>query len=169
MSKPEAKIVNFPSDVDAELADIEKAIERKAAADAIAAAKGPANLLPPPIYTEDDLSNARQFIAAFGSDLMYVRERKEFYIWSGTHWTIDNTNFVYELATQFVSDLYSPDKITSAEKYKHAKRSNNAAGIDAMLKIVKNLKTVSIDTNAFFGDMELFKRMLVEPALRGSK
>jgi hypothetical protein len=137
--------VNFPSDIDAELENTQKQIDAADRKRQLTTVKTPSDVLPPDSWTDDDLSNARRFIEAFGSDIIFVRERKEFYIWHGTHWILDNTNFTYQLATQFVADLYRPELITSAEKFKHAKRSNNAAGIDAMIKILKHLKTVSID------------------------
>jgi hypothetical protein len=111
MSKPEqSKIVNFPSDIDAELENTQKQIRRGRSKTTSTTVKDAERCFAAGFWTEDDLSNARQFIEAFGSDLMFVRERKEFYIWHGTHWILDNTNFVYQLATQFVADLYRRKK-----------------------------------------------------------
>jgi putative DNA primase/helicase len=144
MSKPELKIVSAP-DIDAELDEVQKAIEQKDTARQFAVAKDPSDILPPAAWTDDDLSNARRFDHQFGKDFIYVKERKAFYQWTGKHWAVDNEDFVYRLATEFVADLYAPENLTSAENYKHAKRSNNAAGMDAMIKIFSKLKAVSID------------------------
>ena len=142
MSKPELKLV---PDIDAEITATQKTINDAAAGRQLSSAKTPSDVLPPIEWTDDDLSNARRFDQAFGKDFIYVKERKAFYQWRGTHWELDTEDFVYSLATEFVADLYAPENITSAEKFKHAKRSNNAAGIDAMLKIFGKLKTTSID------------------------
>ena len=36
-----------------------------------------------------ETGNARRLVAAFGADLRHVHEAREWYLWTGTHWTPD--------------------------------------------------------------------------------
>jgi putative DNA primase/helicase len=144
MSNPQLKLVTSKIN-DAELNEIQAEInakEKASALEKVGAAKNGDVLPPTGAYTLDDLSNAERFIAKFGSDIYYLLEAKKWLFWDRTHWSFDQENFVYDLACEFVKDLYSAENARDAETFKHAKRSNNASGIEALLKIVRNKKTI---------------------------
>lgn len=133
------------TDTDTEIA--ETASLMRAAA---GTAKSATLVSPARVRTYDDLSNAKRFLDEFGSEIRYLVEAKKWLVWEKTHWNFDTGNFVYDLATEFVSGLYAPENATDADSFKHAKRSNDCRGIDAMLKIAKNKSTVTqadMDTN----------------------
>jgi putative DNA primase/helicase len=106
----------------------------------------PAEILPPEgPHTYDDLSNAERFLAIYGQDLLYLTEAKKWLFWNGKYWETDKTNFVDELSCDFVKQLYSPENARDADSFKHAKRSNNASGLEAMIKIARKKKAISIE------------------------
>ena len=143
MAAPNLKLV---TDLEAELAEIEKDLKAKKKRTALAARSGPttADILPPetaPRY--DDLGNAERFLDNFGDDLLYSAEAKKWLLWSGKHWEFDTTNLVFDLATQFSKDLYMEAKDDIA--FKHARRTNNRTGLNAFLEIAQRKKTVLMD------------------------
>jgi putative DNA primase/helicase len=154
MSNPKLQLVTDTTDE--EIKAVAERIQAKEKAAGIEAANGSrASVLPPAgPYTYDDLSNAERFLAIYGTDILYLTEAKKWLFWNTTHWAIDNTNFVFELAADFVKSLYSPENARDADSFKHAKRSNNASGIDNMLKIVQRKKTVT--TSDFDQKPDLF-------------
>lgn len=140
---PNLKLV---TDLEAELAEIEKDLKAKKKQTALAGRKSPttADLLPPeaaPRY--DDLGNAERFLDNFGDDLLYSAEAKKWLIWSGRRWEFDTTNLIFDLATQFSKDLYTEAKDDIA--FKHARRTNNRTGLNAFLEIAQRKKTVLMD------------------------
>lgn len=144
MTEPKLKLVT--NSADEEIAAVAGEMVERKKADALARTTGPrtADILPPEIvHTHDDLANAERFLEQFGSDMRYLAEAKKWYFWSGKHWQLDQGNFVYELATVFVKDLYRDSH--DAATFKHAQRSNNAAGIDNMLKIARHKRTITTD------------------------
>lgn len=133
---------------DAELKEIQAEIDGKATNETLEKVRKvkTGDVLPPDgSYTYDDLANAERFLSAFGTDFCYLAEAKKWLFWDKTHWAFDQKNFVYELALCFVKDLYSPENCRDDVAFKHAKRSNNASGIENMLKIVRNKSTVTTD------------------------
>ncbi len=134
---------------DQEIAGIEadmKAAKRK---QALAKVSGPstADVLPPDRTVRyDDLSNAERFLDIVGEDLLYVAEAKKWLIWSKSHWQFDTTNLVFDLAADFVKDLYSPENCRDETAFKHAKRSNLRSGLNALIDIAQRKRTVTMDT-----------------------
>ena len=146
MPEPSLKLVTDSTDVDAEIAEAAAEREDRIKSDAIDRASGSrtGDVLPPiGDVTYDDLSNAERFLRQFGDDIRYLAEAKKWLFWNRTHWQFDQENFVYELATLFVKNLYI--EATDAASFRHAARSNNAAGIDNMLKIARNKRTITTD------------------------
>ena len=134
----------------AELKAIEaeiKAAKKQTALAGRGGSKGPATgeILPPegsqPRY--DDLANAERFLDTFGDDLLYSAEAKKWLLWSGKYWEFDNTNLVFDLATQFAKDLYK--EAIDDVAFKHAKRSNMRSGLNAVLEIAQRKKAVTMD------------------------
>lgn len=131
---------------DDEIAAVQKEMKAKEKAVGLekAGAVKTGDVLPPSgAYTYDDLANAERFLSVYGDDIMYLAEAKKWLFWNVTHWSTDQENFVNELACEFVKGLYSPENVDSEAAFKHAKRSNNASGIEAMLKIARGKKTVT--------------------------
>lgn len=134
---------------DQELADIEK--DMKAAKRKNALAKvggGPATVeIDPPAdgIRYDDLGNAERFLDIVGEDLLYVAEAKKWLIWSKTHWEFDQTNLIFDLAADFVKDLYSAENCRDDVAFKHAKRSNMRSGLNALMEIAQRKKTATMD------------------------
>jgi putative DNA primase/helicase len=114
---------------------------------ALARVKSPMQILPPNDGIRyDDLCNAEHFLAAVGEDLLYAAEPKKWLIWSGTHWQTDSTNLVFELAAEFAKNLYAPENCRDEISYKHAKRTNMRAGLNAMIDIAQRKRAVQIET-----------------------
>lgn len=146
MTAPNLKFVT--GDTDAEIAQVQAEINERSASETLESVRmvKTGDVLPPAgAYTYDDLSNAERFLSLFGSDFCYLAEAKKWLYWDKTHWATDHKNFVYELALCFVKDLYSPENCRDDIAFKHAKRSNNASGIENMLKIVRNKSTITTD------------------------
>lgn len=148
MPRPQLKLVDDITD--RELSDLENDVRaaRKHALGPRGDGPATAELLPPEDGIRyDDLSNAERFLSVAGEDLLFAAEPKKWFIWSGTHWTVDNTNFVFELAAAFVRDLYSPENLVRDDAaFKHARRSNMRSGLNALLEIAQRKQSVSIDT-----------------------
>jgi putative DNA primase/helicase len=107
----------------------------------------PADLLPPDDGRFlDDLGNAERFLAEVGQDLLYAAEAKKWLYWKGTHWAWDHTDFVFEMVTAFARGLYSPAVCRDDADWKHAKRSNNRAGLNAIYELAQRKCSASIDS-----------------------
>lgn len=137
------------NDTDAELENIQREIDAKQKTDAMLKTGGPsaADILPPDEeLTYDDLTNAKRFLAMTGDDVLYSAEAKKWLIWNKTHWAFDNTNLVFELSAAFVRDLYSPAEINRnpKESWKHAIRSNNRSGLNAMIELSQKMRTTEL-------------------------
>ncbi len=133
---------------DHELADIEAEIKAAKRKQALAKVGGPASaeVLPPAIFPRyDDLGNAERFLDLVGEDLLYVAEAKKWLIWSKTHWAFDKTNLIFDLAADFVKDLYSAENCRDDVAFKHAKRSNMRSGLNALMEIAQRKTTATMD------------------------
>ena len=147
MNAPGLKLVD--QFTDQELADIEAEIKAAKRKQALAKVGGPstAEILPPSsVVRYDDLGNAERFLDIVGEDLLYSAEAKKWLIWSKTHWQFDTTNLVFDLAADFVKDLYSPENCRDEAAFKHAKRSNLRSGLNALIEIAQRKRTVTMDT-----------------------
>lgn len=133
---------------DDEISAVEREIRAKEKAGGLAkagAAKTGDVLPPAGAWTFDDLANAERFLELFGDEILYLTEAKKWLFWCGTHWQFDKKNYVDELACEFVKNLYSPENARDGDSFKHAKRSNNASGIEAMLKLLRKKKAITAD------------------------
>ncbi|MDI1241841.1 MAG: phage/plasmid primase, P4 family [bacterium] len=110
-----------------------------------------ANLILPPLedFTFDDVSNARLFASRYHSAFRWQADAGKWLVWENTHWKADNTGFVMLIAQAFAKSLYDlvPEIARSKEElqsgFRHATRSNNAAGIRAFLELSKSELTVN--------------------------
>jgi hypothetical protein len=147
MTAPNLKLVNeLP---DSAIAAVEREIKAARKPASMSRFGGPAagEILPPapPEIRYDDLGNAERFLDICGEDLIYSAEAKKWLVWTGTHWETDNTNLVFDLAIDFAKQLYSPENCRDDQAFKHARRSNMRAGLNAMLEIAQRKKMVTID------------------------
>ena len=146
MTEPQLKLVDDLTDselseIEAEMSEKRKSLTRLP--------KGAANtkILPPDNTVRyDDLANAERFLRFVGEDVLFLNEAKKWLIWDKTHWKVDDEEFVFQLAIDFARNLYSPDNCRDDVAFKHAKRSNNRAGINAMLEISQRMRTATIET-----------------------
>lgn len=147
-------IVEFPS-VYTELSEIAGDIAASKAAlvkggrkgGTIGSGKSQTDVLPPVgDIRYDDLGNAERFLEMAGDDLLYCNDAKKWLWWKETHWAWDNDDTVFEWITMFARDLYSAENTISKEAISHAIRSNNRAGLNAMLEISQRKQSASIDT-----------------------
>lgn len=142
------------TDTDAEIAAIEKQVKTRKREGMAPGGPSNAEVLPPDFgpIRYDDLANAERFLDICGQDLLYRAESKKWLVWNGKHWETDNTNLVFDLAAAFAKDLYSPDNCRDDVAFKHAKRSNMRAGINAFLELAQRKLTVTgkdFDTHAY--------------------
>lgn len=94
-------------------------------------------------FTFDDVSNARLFAEEYGSQVQWHSEAGKWLIWERTHWKVDSTGFIWEIAKMFSRslhetslDLASVDEIRRAQR--HATRSNNVHGLKAFIELAKS-------------------------------
>lgn len=109
------------------------------------------DLVLPPLedFTFDDVSNARLFASRYRTMIRWQGDAGKWLVWEKTHWKADSTGFVMLIAQAFAKSLYDlvPEIVRSKEElqtgYRHAKRSNNVAGIRAFLELAKSEMTVN--------------------------
>lgn len=104
-----------------------------------------ADVLPPETPHFNDLANADRFLQFAGDDLLYCAEAGKWLIWQGTHWAFDNKDFVFSLAADFTRGMYQNIRFGKDEII-NAKRANDQAGFNAILKFAARARTASINT-----------------------
>jgi putative DNA primase/helicase len=85
-----------------------------------------------------ETGNAERLVALYGRDLRFCSEVKKWLVWDGRRWSLDNSRRPKVLAKRTMRLLYAQaadienrDFREAAEK--HARKSESAAGINAML------------------------------------
>jgi hypothetical protein len=92
-------------------------------------------VLPPEINSRfDDVATAERFLEIFGEELQFLAESNKWLKWDGKRWSADTNDSVFELATIFAGDLYSPEKAVSKETLAYAQRANSRTGLNAFLE-----------------------------------
>ncbi len=149
MAARNLKLVNELTDSEiAQIAADMKAAKKRNALAPIGDGPRTGDILPPELdnVRYDDLANAERFLDFCGDDLLYSAEAKKWLVWNRTHWEVDNTNLVFDLATGFAKDLYSPANCRDDVAFKHAKRTNMRSGLNAFLEIAQRKLTVTMDS-----------------------
>lgn len=150
MGVPNLKLVEDMTDAEIEEARAE--IDSKSADKALEKVRKikTGDVLPPDEPGEfvfNDLGNARRFLNIFGEDLLYLEAAKKWLIWEENHWGTDNTNFVYDMAFEYVDTLFSAENLASNSKaFAFAKSSNDVPRIDRMLKVVQRMRTAPVES-----------------------
>lgn len=94
-------------------------------------------------YNLTDLGNAERFVDVCGADVRHVHEWKRWYVWDGKRWAFDATGAVVQKAKTTVRGIYGElggieDRQDREETLKHAKRSEGAGRIMAMLEMARS-------------------------------
>jgi putative DNA primase/helicase len=102
-------------------------------------------VLPPEINSRfDDVATAERFLEIFGEELQFLAESNKWLKWDGKRWSADTKDSVFELATIFAGDLYSPEKAISKETLAYAQRANSRTGLNAFLDLAARKKKIGI-------------------------
>lgn len=99
-----------------------------------------------------DLGNCKRLVREYGDDLRYVWPWKKWLAWDGSRWT-DDPSYAYELAKQTVLNIYAEvAQVSNADDrkmlVKHARESEAAARIDALLKLARSESGIPLDPDA---------------------
>jgi putative DNA primase/helicase len=90
-----------------------------------------------------DLGNARRLVARYGQDMRYCHPWGRWLVWDGTRWAKDETGAVLRMAKDAVRNIYAeaaaaPDESTRKAIADHAKRSESALRIRAMVSLAES-------------------------------
>lgn len=102
---------------------------------------GDDGILNDPRYRHTDVGNAKLLVAQHGRDLRYCEAQHSWYVWTGTIWKQDKSVRVVkavQLAKSTVQTIFDEATRTHDDAtWKHARKSNHAAPIAAMLKMAE--------------------------------
>lgn len=113
----------------------------------------------PPSWQGTDLGNAELFAHQHGDRVLWCQEAKRWFVFTGSHWQPESNEEVTERATTTVRSLYSlADRIEAAASTsdtggkdnatalrKHARASESAARIRAMVDLARHRLPISAD------------------------
>lgn len=90
-----------------------------------------------------DMGNADRLVDLFGDDILFCYLWKQWLVWNGTRWKKDDTGEIDRKAEDTVRSIYAeaanePDKELRFELLSHARKSEAANKIKAMLDRAKN-------------------------------
>lgn len=114
-------------------------------------------------YSYDDTGNAERYKAMHGDNLRFSYIRKNWFVYNGKTWEIDQYGHVKQLADRTIEEMkhetpYVPDGTDPDDAremlQKHIKRTRNSAGKENMIKEAQHL--LSIDIEDFDNDLFLF-------------
>jgi putative DNA primase/helicase len=100
-----------------------------------------------------DLGNAERLLETAGSDLRYVHTWKRWLIWDGIRWAVDDNGEIERRAVSAIREIYVAaaaieDAKTRKALVDHARRSEAAGRIRAMISLAANMSGVSVAVNA---------------------
>lgn len=103
---------------------------------------------PPPRARNTDMGNAERFTAQHGENVRYCFLWGKWLVWTGSRWEIDDSGYIYELAKETVKSVYveAGNAQTDEERKAlaaHARRSESANAIEAMLRLARSDVPVS--------------------------
>ena len=107
-----------------------------------------------------DVGNAERLVARHGEDLRYCHPQTTWYVWDGTRWTEDNLAAVMLRAVDAVKSMYVEaatiyDSTERQALVTHARRSEHAGRLRAMVETASWLKGVSVLPEDFDTDPNL--------------
>lgn len=112
-----------------------------------------------------DVGNAHGFVARFGDDIRYCREKKAWYVWNGKRWKRDGADAddggddtVKRFAMDYAKTIFDEAKTAGEHMQKlsrHAVYSNSAKGIESFLNLARDVSGVPISIGKFDADPNL--------------
>lgn len=101
-----------------------------------------------------DLGNARRLVAAHGRDLRFCRVLGTWLYWDGCRWQRDETGEVFRRADSVVRAIYAEaaeitDKHAREALVDHARRSENAARLRAIVEVAETQAEIAVHADAF--------------------
>jgi putative DNA primase/helicase len=100
-------------------------------------------IAPPSRPRNTDLGNAERFVSQHGENVRYCYQWSKWLVWTGSRWTLDDSGMVHRLAKETVKTLYVEAGTAETEEERkalasHARRSESAAAIKAMLELARS-------------------------------
>lgn len=114
-------------------------------------------------YSYDDTGNAERYVAMHGENIRYSFVRKNWFVYDGKTWTIDDYGMTKRLADKTIEEMkkerpYVDENIDEEDALKmlerHIKRTRNTAGKEAMVKEAQHL--LPVNQEDFDNDIFLF-------------
>lgn len=104
-----------------------------------------------------ELGNSERLVARFGDRVRFCDARGGWFVWDGATWRRDTTREVHRLAKIVVRDLWAEaarcgDADVRDAFLSHARKSEKASAIAAMLKLAESAAGVAVDGQAFDAD-----------------
>lgn len=113
-------------------------------------APGPASPMLPDLiyYPYTDTGNGERLVTAFGDFIRYCAEWKKWLVWDGARWRVDQSGMIRRWAKQVIRGFYAQaagiiDNGDRENAEKHARRSESALAMKAMLTCAETEATVS--------------------------
>jgi putative DNA primase/helicase len=87
-----------------------------------------------------DLGNARRLIARHGNGIRFIPEWRNWIVWDGTRWRVDDEGAIMRLAKETVESMYAEalklsDEHRRSKLLTHALKCQAAARLDAMVSL----------------------------------
>jgi putative DNA primase/helicase len=100
-----------------------------------------------------DLGNAERLLATAGNDVRYVHAWKKWLIWDNTRWVLDNDGEIERRAVWAIRETYVAaaaveDTKTRRRLVNHARKSESAGRIRAMVSLAANMLGVPVAVDA---------------------
>lgn len=111
-------------------------------------------------YQLNDSGNAHRLVDNFYGLIKYNHENKNWIIWNGKRWKVDNTGEVRRLADRVIDEMkveafLEEDEDKQKEKLKNVNRAYSSRGKDAMIKEATHLSGVPVLNQDFDLDKDL--------------
>jgi putative DNA primase/helicase len=96
-----------------------------------------------------DLGNAERFVTAYGVVAKYCPPRRRWLLWDGQRWAWDERGRVFQFAKKVVRAIYAEASACDHEETRkaiaaHARRSERASALTAMLKLAETEPGVAV-------------------------
>jgi putative DNA primase/helicase len=108
-------------------------------------------------FARDDIGNGQRFALQWRDDVRWVPAYQTWYIWRDRIWEPDTTGEITRMATRTVRDMMSEAEYIEEEKERAAFRkfvraSSNVGKIDAMLRMARDNKGITLPAEDFDTD-----------------
>ncbi len=101
-----------------------------------------------------ELGNSQRLLSRFGGRLRFCRKLGGWFVWDGARWRLDTTGQVVRFAKQVVRQLWRDAAACDEQGVRdamlsHARRSEKAAAVRAMVTLAESGEFVAVDADAF--------------------